>query len=81
MVKALFVFEIVTFLSGLFGYVVKRLNKKAMVNFKIYDVTVLAASNYNIHLPNILRIKANKAMKFGRLIKYSMINIFLEKSY
>ena len=34
MLKALFVLEIFTFLSWLFGYVEKRLDKKAMVNFK-----------------------------------------------
>ena len=37
--KALFVLEIFTFLSSLFGYVEKQLDGKAMVNFKIYDVT------------------------------------------
>ena len=39
MLKALFVFEIFTFLSWLFGYVEKWLDKKAVVNFKIYDFT------------------------------------------
>ena len=39
MLKALFVLGIFTFLSGVFGYVEKRLDKKAMVNYKIYDVT------------------------------------------
>ena len=38
MLKARFVLEIFTFLFLLFGYVEKRLDKKAMVNFKIYDV-------------------------------------------
>ena len=37
--KALFVLEIFTFLSSLFDYVEKQLDGKAMVNFKIYDVT------------------------------------------
>ena len=32
-------------------------------------------------LPNILRSKGNKTMKFGQLIDYNMRNIFLEKSY
>ena len=32
-------------------------------------------------LPNISRIKGNETMKFGQLIKCSMKNIFLEKSY
>ena len=39
MLKALFVLEIITTLSWLFGYVETQLDKKAMVNFKIYDVT------------------------------------------
>ena len=39
MIKALFVLEIFTFLSWLFDYVEKRLDKKAMVNYKTYDVT------------------------------------------
>ena len=38
MIKAFFVLEIFIFLSWLFGYVEKRLDKKAMVNFKIYDI-------------------------------------------
>ena len=37
LLKALFVLEIFTFLCCLFGYVKKRLDKKAMINFKIYD--------------------------------------------
>ena len=40
-----------------------------MVNFKIYDVT------------DISRSKSNQAMKFGQIIKYSMKNIILEKSW
>ena len=31
-------------------------------------------------LPNISRSNGNQTMKFGQLIKYNMINIFLEKS-
>ena len=30
-------------------------------------------------LPNISRTKANQAMKLTKLIKYNVINIFLEK--
>ena len=48
----------ITFLSGLFGFVENRLNKKALVNFKTYDVTDWTTNNYNIHiLPNISRSK------------------------
>ena len=32
-------------------------------------------------LPNISRCKCNQAMKFGKLIKYNMRTIFVEKSY
>ena len=32
-------------------------------------------------LPNISRSKGNQIMKFAKLIKYIMRNIFLEKSY
>ena len=39
--------EIFTFLSQLFGYVEKQLNKKVKVNFKIYDVTDWKFSNYD----------------------------------
>ena len=37
--KTFFVLEIFHFLSWLFGYVEKRLNKKSKVNLKIYQVT------------------------------------------
>ena len=39
LLKALFVLEIFTFLYCLFGYVEKRIGKKAIVDFKMYDVT------------------------------------------
>ena len=32
-------------------------------------------------LPNILRSKANKTMKFGQLIEYNIRDVFLEKPY
>ena len=41
MLKALFVFKIFKFLSRLFGHVVKQLDKKAKINFEIYDDTNL----------------------------------------
>ena len=47
MLKALFVLEIFIFLSLLFGYAEKRLDEKAMVNFKTFDVTDWAINNYN----------------------------------
>ena len=73
--KALFFLEIFTFLSLAFDYVEKRLVKKAMVNFKIYDITDWTINNYNIH---ILRSKGNQLMMFGQLIEYNLINVFLK---
>ena len=72
--KAFFVLQIFAFLSWLFGYVEKRLDKKAMFNFKIYDVTDWTANNFNTHITQYLD------KFFGQLIKYNMKNGFLEKS-
>ena len=47
MLKTLFVFEIFAFLSLLFGYLGKRLDEKAKVNFKIYDLSDRATNNFN----------------------------------
>ena len=69
MLKALFVPEIFTFLSWLFGYVEKRLDKKAMVNFKIYDVIDWTTSYYNTH--NVIYLKKlrqpNKILSVNRI--------------
>ena len=56
MLKAVFVLEIFT----LFGYVEKRLDKKADVNFKIYDVTDWATNNYNIYFSISKEVKATR---------------------
>ena len=55
MLKALFVLEIITFLSWIFDYVEKWLDKKANVNFKIYDVTDQTTINYNTHTAQCLK--------------------------
>ena len=39
MLKSSFVIKTLTFLSWFFGYMENRIDKKAKVNFKIYDVT------------------------------------------
>ena len=52
--KALFALEIFKFLSGLFGYVEKQLDKKATVIFKIY-VTDWTTSNCNLHIIQYLK--------------------------
>ena len=81
MLKTLFVLEIFTFLSLLFGYVEKQLDKKAMVNFKIFDVTEWETNNNNIYQANISRSRGNQTMKFDQLTECNMRNIFLQKSY
>ena len=44
-------------------------------------MTTWEAKHIAVHtLPNILRSKGNQTMKFCKLIEYTMINIFLEKS-
>ena len=55
MLKPFFVLEIFTFLDWLFGYVEKGFDKKAMVNFKIDDVTVWINNNYNMHITRYLK--------------------------
>ena len=56
MLKALFVLEVFTFSSHLFGYVEKRLDQKAMVDFKIYDVTDWGRNNCNTNIAQYLKI-------------------------
>ena len=76
MLKALFILELFTF-----GYIEKWVDKKAMVNFKIYDFTNWTTNDYNKHrLPDISRSKGNQAMKFGQLIEYNLGNVFLQNS-
>ena len=63
-----------------FGHVRKWLDKKAKVNFKIYNVIAWETNN-SIHiLPNILRSKGNHTMKFGQLLGCNVRNSFLQKS-
>ena len=52
--KAVSVLKIFNFLF-FFGHVGKRLDKKAQVDFKIYDVTVWETNNYNAHIPQYLK--------------------------
>ena len=55
MLKALLVLEIFTFLSCVFGYVEKRLDKKAKTNFKINGATDWEANNCNVHIAQFLK--------------------------
>ena len=55
MLKTFFVLVIFLLLSLVFGYLKKRLDKKAIVNFKIYDVTDWTTNNDNTHIIQCLR--------------------------
>ena len=55
MLKTLFDLEIFTFLSWLFGYVEKQLDKKVKINSKFYDITDWIANNYNTHIAQYLK--------------------------
>ena len=55
MLKALFVLEICMFLSWLFGYWEKQLDKEAKVNFETYDITDWTANNYFTHIAQYLK--------------------------
>ena len=55
MPKALFVLEIFTFLYRIFSYVEKRLDEKAVVNFKIYHVTDWIKNLCKIHIVQYLK--------------------------
>ena len=55
MLKVLFVLEIFTFLSRLLGYFEKYLDKKAKLNFKIYDVIDWTINSYITHTTQSLK--------------------------
>ena len=65
--KVLLILEIFIFVSWLFGYGEKLLDKKVKVDSKIYNPR-LGNKIMTIHiLPNTLS-KGNQAMKFGQFI-------------
>ena len=54
--KALSVLKIFTFFfPDFFGYIKKRIDKKAKVNFKIYDITNWNTNNNNTHIAEYLK--------------------------
>ena len=76
--KALFVLQILKFLSRRFGHTGKTLDQKDKVNFKIHDVTSWLTTV--IHkLSNISQSKGNQTAKFDQLIEYNKRNIVLQK--
>ena len=80
MLKALSVLYLFTLLSWLFGYVEKRLDKKAKVTPRSMT-SQTGQQTIAMHvLLDISRSKGNQAMKFGQLKEYKVTNIFLQKS-
>ena len=47
------------FFPDIFGHAGKRLDKKATVNFKIYDIINWETNNYNTHTAQYSRKKGN----------------------
>ena len=72
LLKTLFSLEIITFLSWLFGYVEKQLDKRAMVIFKIYDIT----ENYAQKLVGFL-VRTSLFLNVATFIKVHCIILLL----
>ena len=75
--KSSFCFWFISMSFLISGHVGKWLDKKAKVNFKIYD-NLDKPNTMNI-LPDISRRKGNQIVKFGQLIEHNIRIIFLEK--
>ena len=74
--KALFVLEIFTFLSWLFGNLEKRLDKKAIMLISKFMTSKTGQQIIAIQLlPHISRSKGNQAMKCGQLIEQNVRKI------
>ena len=76
--KAPFALKIFKFLSRLFGYVGKTAWLERLTSKFVTSQPGLQTIAIHI-LPNISQNKGKQAMKFGRLIEYSKIYIFLQK--
>ena len=68
------------FYPDIFGYVGKRLDKKAELNFKIYGVTNWNTNNCYKYIDRYIKGKSNQTMKVGQLTEYKVQNIFFQKS-
>ena len=69
MLKALSVLEMFTFWSWLLGFTEKRLDMKATVNFKIYDVTDWTTINYKAHNAQCFENVSLQKIISGQLIE------------
>ena len=66
--------------ADFFGHVGRRLDKRAKVSFKIYDITKLVTNNFNTNFTEYLKKKMQSNIKFGLFIKNNMRKIFLQIS-
>ena len=55
MLRAFFVIRLINFCPDFFDRVGKRLDKKAKINFKLYDVTDQTTKNYNTYIAKYLK--------------------------
>ena len=63
------ILKIFLIFADFFDLVVKRLDKKAKVNFKIYNVMNWETNNYNTHIgcPISRELKTSQAKEVGQL--------------
>ena len=74
--KALFCSWYIYIFVLLFGYVEKRLEKKAMVNFKTHDVKDWTTNNCNTHIAQYLQKKTQPCNEIWSLnLKYHTQNM------
>ena len=69
------------YLFRIFGYVEKWLDKKAMGNFKIYDITDWTTNDDNTYIVQYLKKYREPDIEIGHLGECNMRSIFLEKSF
>ena len=80
MLKALFVIKILKCLSSVFDHVGKPLDKKANINFKIYDIKDLEKNNCNTHIAQYFKkCEGNLTMKFNQLVENNMRNYVYQR--
>ena len=80
--KAPIVLKIFKFLSWGFGHVERKSLVRKVRLISKFMTSQLAYQTMAIHIfASTSRIKGNQTLKFGQVIEYMEINIFLQKSY
>ena len=76
--------EYLNFCPGLLGHIGKRLDEKANITFKIYDVTSWKTNNYNKHIVRNLkklRQSGNEIWSLNRIKREKYFYIFPKVMY